>query len=179
MEGRRCRPFVYSGKVLLSIKDYEKKMELEMERVRKLKHGGKWITYKRGTEKYLYVNDSVSPLSGVGKKATERLHKMGISKISDLITLHDNSPGVLLTCMTENRLQKIMQQLEGVRNEDRLDCIDHRRADNPYASKYGNTWREPSPFQTPCNSLLFPSEVWSVRRSTLMEGTAWNCHQDP
>ena len=36
-EGRRCKPFIYSGKTLLSMTDFEKKVQCEIARVKGLK----------------------------------------------------------------------------------------------------------------------------------------------
>jgi hypothetical protein len=46
-EGRRARSFNYSGKTILTIKDYEEKIRKQIRHVQTLKNKGKW-TSKNG-----------------------------------------------------------------------------------------------------------------------------------
>ena len=67
-EGRRCHPFNYTSKVLISIDDYKKLKKVEFNRVRSLSNRvGIWIESSRIAGK-LYCNDPLNKLKGVGKK---------------------------------------------------------------------------------------------------------------
>ena len=50
-EGRRCKPFVYSGKMLLSMTDFENRVQNEISRVKGLKGGHTlgWVKVPYGT----------------------------------------------------------------------------------------------------------------------------------
>ena len=60
-EGRRLRPFTYSQKILLSITDYENKIQVEILRIQKLKggHQAGWIEYPDNTKNKLYLDDPI------------------------------------------------------------------------------------------------------------------------
>jgi hypothetical protein len=62
---RVAKAFVYSCKVVLSIRDYAKKQSDEFRRVKTLKNSGKWVV-KRRPANTVYRNDVVSVLTGVG-----------------------------------------------------------------------------------------------------------------
>ena len=68
-EGRRCHPFVYMGKTLLSIPDYKKKINEEIQRVRNLKNGSTsgWVIQDLESVGRIYENDLISCIKGVGK----------------------------------------------------------------------------------------------------------------
>jgi hypothetical protein len=77
-EGKRLPLFDYSGKVILTIKDYEKKITEELHRVRNLQgNGGGWIDCHR--EKGLFWESEVlSTVKGIGIRTSENLAKKGI-----------------------------------------------------------------------------------------------------
>jgi hypothetical protein len=66
--GKRCAPFVYSGKVIVSIRDHKEKQKGEMRRVQSLQGGkqGGWIVEMRD-KGVLYHDDSVARLTKLGK----------------------------------------------------------------------------------------------------------------
>ena len=68
--GRRAKPFDYSGKVILSLKDYEARIEKEIKRVKDLASGGEWIE-KRRKKGELWANDTVDKITGVGEKSRQ------------------------------------------------------------------------------------------------------------
>ena len=76
--GVALEPFVYSGKTILSVKDYNAKIDLEIERVRKLT-GGKqagWIVTMREAG-VLYRNDPLTAINGLGPKTVAKLRERG------------------------------------------------------------------------------------------------------
>ena len=91
MEGRRCKPFVYSGQTLLSLTDYDKKVQNEINRVRTLKggHSSGWVTAKNGTTDKLYEDDPITRLNQCGTTDGNRLHDEDVRLIKDLIN-HPN-----------------------------------------------------------------------------------------
>jgi hypothetical protein len=89
--GRVAKPFVYSCKVLLSIKDYAKKtMDEFRRRVNKaLKNAGEWVKRNRPPN-VIYRNNMLSILPNVGKVTTNKLAQLGIDTVADLQTLPAN-----------------------------------------------------------------------------------------
>jgi hypothetical protein len=68
--GRRLKPFVYSNKVILSIKDWKKKELQEISRVKNLSKSSYWCSYNR-LENCLYLDDKIEKNKG---------HWKGLSK---------------------------------------------------------------------------------------------------
>lgn len=67
--GRRCHSVVYSGKTIVSIKDYNKRIAVEIQRVKQLtgKGPGYWVMNPRPPG-VLYADDSLEILKGCGEK---------------------------------------------------------------------------------------------------------------
>ncbi|CAJ1934687.1 unnamed protein product [Cylindrotheca closterium] len=84
--GKRCVPFDYSGKTILSISDYKSKCQAEIQRVRALKgEVPPWYLKTRVKDK-CYRNDTVRiGLKRVGKVLQEQFQMINIFTIQDLI----------------------------------------------------------------------------------------------
>ena len=65
--GRRAKTYSYSGKVLLSKKQYDAKIQAELKRVRNLPVGNDWIINNRPPDT-IYANDDVGMLNKVAKE---------------------------------------------------------------------------------------------------------------
>ena len=74
-EGKRCMPYDYSGKVILSVIDYLEKMNKEITHVKTLKRGkvGHWIAASGRLEGSLYRDDKATALKGIGIKTLGQL----------------------------------------------------------------------------------------------------------
>ena len=141
--GQRCKPLVYSNKVLVSINEYEDKIKYEIQRVRQLtgERPIQWVTNPRLLDT-LYSNDDVQKLKGCGKKTREQLVGKGIATVGDLKKI---SPTSLMQLQEEKGLGSKVKQLYN-QALDSLDSvapelIDHRKTINPYESKYGEQWQ--------------------------------------
>ena len=145
-EGRRCVPYSYTGKTLLSITDYKKKMQDEIRRVKNLK--GKlppWYIDRRPKNAF-WDDDPVSRLPGVGKKTAASLIAIDICKIGDLKLLSEvdlcdfaamsNDPN-LTTMKLKYFIEKAHESLEGS-GQDLIE--DYRKEDNPYEARFGDDW---------------------------------------
>ena len=83
--GRRCYPFDYSSKVMTSLDDYKRLMDIEFQRVKSLKgRNGYWVSSSRDDTISYYNDDPVSLLKGVGKKTGQLLQEMGMTTIGQL-----------------------------------------------------------------------------------------------
>ena len=62
------QPFVYSGKTVLSMKDFKKKVQKEIARVKGLKggHTSGWVTVSVGTQDKIYLDGTITKLKNVG-----------------------------------------------------------------------------------------------------------------
>jgi hypothetical protein len=147
IEGKRCKAFCYSGKVVLSIKDYMDKEKMELKRIKTLKGNNFWVVDRRQKGEF-YLDDKVSIIPGIGLKTQERLEAHGISTVQALSALSDDSIKLLVQNpemkMSKNVLQKFCEyskKSQGVNQPDDL-IVDHRQAENPYLSLYGEEWEQ-------------------------------------
>ena len=147
--GKRLTLFDYTGKILLSPDDFDALIAKEILCVKNLKAGGQWVeTINKDLIKHpLYMDDPVTKLKGVGKVTSELLHTNGIYSIEDLINLQ----GTAMERIENVPHHKIhgwidaAKEILNLRPADELlrpelSKIDHRKADNPYQSRYGDNW---------------------------------------
>ena len=87
--GIRLPPFIYSGKVILSISDWKKKEESEIKRVKGLQRNPTWVVSKR-INKVLYMNDEVHRVKSVGKMTANKLKEVGICTVQELVAVSDD-----------------------------------------------------------------------------------------
>ena len=84
--GRRAEPFVYSGKVVITISDYRARQTAEFRRVQSLRVGY-WTTSTR-IEGALYLNDGLAKsVKNLGKKKIKRLEAQEIFSVGALCEL--------------------------------------------------------------------------------------------
>jgi hypothetical protein len=100
IEGRRAVPFDCSGKVVLSMKDWSKKEEEEMLRVKDLQGNAlPWVQIQHEEAGMFHENDHVTKIQNVGKKTAERLATIDVltvrqlpdADIDDLMTICSRS----------------------------------------------------------------------------------------
>ena len=135
-EGRRCFPFNYTGKVLISIPDYNKLMKIEFARVRRLTAQSKWVVNAMEPG-VIYTDESVMKLKSVGKKTNDKLNSMGIKIVSDLQKILDPNQVLLPQGFSKKAFQQVWQYAKDASLEKTPSPIDHRKALNPYLSRYG------------------------------------------
>ena len=138
---RVCRPFDYSGKTILSIDDFEKQMQVEFKRVRSLSNKTKnWITVRRDPQD-LFTTDALSVLNKVGKKTQDKLKEAGVSNVGDMKKIAKENLKQIQG-LSEKTLTFIWTQCQLARDDIPPEDVDHRKAPNPYLSKYGEQWIE-------------------------------------
>ena len=81
--GKRLPLFDYSGKVILTIKDYKKKIEEELERIWNLKGNGGWVESNQIAGQ-LWESEALTLVKGIGEKTVEKLSAKGLVSIRDL-----------------------------------------------------------------------------------------------
>ncbi len=72
--------FDYSGKVILTIKDFQKNIENKLERVWKLKGNGSWIVSKQ-VKGQLWESEVITLVKVVGKKPLQKLPKWALLQL--------------------------------------------------------------------------------------------------
>ena len=155
--GKRCLPFDYSEKVLLSVSDYEKKMEAEFRRIKSLSaKTGYWIESTREEGK-LYCDDKVTVLKKVGKKVGQKLENAQFTVLSDLKKVTDPD-AVTVDGITKKSFRSLWEQAQLSSVDASPQPIDHRKSPNPYQSKFGDRWEDHLKNQVPsAHQLSLPT----------------------
>ena len=137
--GKRCLPFNYSEKVLLSVSDYEKKMAAEFLIVKNLTaKAGYWVETNRPNG-VLYLDDPINLLKGVGKVMLKKLLDSNFKTLSDLKGI-TNPDSVEITGVPKSKFKNIWTLAQGCLDVKSPPPVDHRKSDNPYFSKFGDRW---------------------------------------
>ena len=90
--GCRCLPVVYSGKTIVSIKDYKNKIAVEIQRVKQLtSKGPSFWTINTREAGVLYADNLLTILPGCGKATAAKFTERGITTISQLKLLHETN----------------------------------------------------------------------------------------
>jgi predicted RecB family nuclease len=95
IEGKRCKTFCYSGKVVLSIKDYKDKQNAVLKRVKLLKKGNNCWIVDHCQKGEFFLDNNISIIPGIRKKIQEKLQAKGIFTVQALVGLSDNAINVL------------------------------------------------------------------------------------
>ena len=143
--GKRIVPFDYSRTVLLSISDFDKKINDEIRRVKGLKHGEKagWVRKDESSRDKLFGEDSLMKLSKCGKVAYGKFKGVGLETIADLLKITEIQKSKLGSMkMSEENLEHFLKQARLADKHQRPKDTDFRLCDNPDLSRYGELWRE-------------------------------------
>jgi len=188
--GKRCAPFDYTSKVIVSVDDYHKLMKIEFQRVKSLKgNNGYWILSTRDPNIIHYQNDPVSNIKGVGKKTKELLEEVGIKTVGDVKRIESPTEMEKMLLQKKISLQRLTKYwTEAIQAEDKdapID-IDHRLSPNPYKSKFGDEyWEENLQKSTTfCHSAYICNYVehMMVESEKVMKGTihekTWMVYHD-
>jgi hypothetical protein len=138
-----AKPFCYSGKLLVSLKDDRRNVVAEIARVKALSHAGPWLADTRAEGK-VYEQEKTSKLKGIGAKAEEKLSKNGIATIQALRDMSlEKSKEISYAAAREVRipdwqLTKFRNLAKDAEPGDPPDKIDYRKFDNPYKERYGD-----------------------------------------
>ena len=142
--GRRCHPFDYTSKTMIGIDDYEKMIKIKIDRVKSLSSTkvGFWLQSSREDGKF-YLDDKLTVLKQCASKTADKLNTVGLRSVGDLMAIEVIEDFPVPEKMTFAALKKLWLQAKtnGV-NEFVPPKIDHRIAENPYKSKYGDSWEE-------------------------------------
>ena len=151
LEGVRCKPYDYTGKWIVGVAKWKELVAVELRRVRGLgtrqaaKEGFLVGSPSKG-DPHIYYDDGVARLPGVGKSTAANLASGGIATVHDVARLV-----AARADFSEFEARGLCRStiLKAVRGWDRagdaivtrnFQVVDHRKADNPYQSRFGNAW---------------------------------------
>ena len=184
-EGRRCELFDYTSKTLISITDYKKMVASEIARVRKCPSTSKkWIEKRREDEK-VYACEKVDRLKKCGNVTKKKLGTIGIVTVRDMQNVPNPEDIVLPQGLTRATFVAVWQKAKEAETEDAPSPLDHRKATNPYVSKYGEDWEKhikKSP--TLLNSVVITDYIHHMmdESARIMRGTkfsqSWMIYHD-
>ncbi|KAG9416880.1 hypothetical protein AC1031_001272 [Aphanomyces cochlioides] len=146
IHGVRCKPFVYTGRWIRTIEEYDRLLRDEIDRVKCLSSdSSKWITGKRSPLDGFFENDKLCCLPKIGHSTMLKLVQAQIHTISDLARVEgDNLSKVSdASGISVSRLQQLIKLSKSANPGSFVSkLVDHRRANNPYLSLYGTNWRK-------------------------------------
>jgi hypothetical protein len=150
VQGRRCMPYCYTGKTVVTIAVYNELMESEMRRVKSLKDGGPgWVqSFREPGVIYEAETLAAVKVTGMGKKTLEQLASTNIVTVGELKKATINQMQTIAKNKDNKLTSKALAHLQAhVQNAVPGDVpdtafVDHRKANNPYLSRYGDAWKD-------------------------------------
>jgi len=139
--GMQAEAFDYSAKIILSIRDWDRKVREEIERVRKLtgKKGTIWFDSGR-EEGEIWEGDPLNKIKGIAASLTKLFEEAGVKNVGDLKRLHDtwchHVKGCHVSCIKAFRdVAKAAHPGLPPKEKDYTMCA------NPYLELYGeDSW---------------------------------------
>lgn len=176
--GRRCKPFDYTSKIILSPKDYDEKIRTEINRVRNSPPSRYWCedTAPQGA---IYDTDEVDALKGVAATKKKQLNLLQIKSVKDVKDISEEKLGEVLSLpgfgkgTVDNMVKHAKAAIAGARPA----VIDLTKAENPYKAKFGDEWRSRI---KECSALSSFSDVrdlaYHIGLETHNAGKSWFYH---
>jgi hypothetical protein len=163
IKGKHCKAFCYSGKVVLSIKDYKEKQKAELVlQVKKQKGNNYWVV-ARCKKGEFFLDDNITIIPGIGKKTKEMLQAEGVYTVQTLAGLSGNAIQVLAEKPGTKLLTNVLQNFRNFSKTSKDAktpanlIFDHRQANNPYLSLYGEEeWEKRIKSHSHCRRI-YPS----------------------
>ena len=148
IEGRRIKAFSYTNQTIVTQAEWERKIQHEITRVRKLKgdrfgNKAQWTVKTRNDR--IFSKDKVSIVKGIGPAMEKKLNEKNIFLVEDLIALNNNvdkKNDAIRTIkgLSAKLLANAMTQLQHVVSGECPPDIDHTKEANPYESLFGDSW---------------------------------------
>ena len=146
MYGKRLEPFNYTNRWVVTITEYNDECvprQIQMIKTKGPTRG--WVEGMRTPEDGIYDDDTVSFLKGIGPQKVKVLAHMGVKTIKQVARMRAARIDRLIKKRGVTKA-KVLQWIEDAKSAhsgafDR-PITDHRRAANPYQSRYGDGWDE-------------------------------------
>jgi hypothetical protein len=135
-----------TGKTILSVQDYARRLEAEIRRVKNLPAGGSGWVFDTAPG-IVFEDDNLNCLNGVGDKTRDQLLKLGYDKVGDLKGLSDDLVIQLNGKLSRVPLAGLIAAVEQASTECQegvgasREGADYRQHDNPYETRYKNNWK--------------------------------------
>ena len=144
--GERLPIFDYTEKRIIAIERRDKLRLLAMMHVKKVNRGSKtsvWVECSR-VPGAIYRDDAVNVVKEIGKETHKRLKAEKICTVQNLKSMTDAESDILIAKgslrVSKTKLEKFREDARKCLDEDSPVPIDHRNADNPYLSRFGDRW---------------------------------------
>ena len=147
-KGVRLPMLDYTGKKILGMAKWDEGLAIEVRNARE-SDAATWLTKReRPLGKDIFENDPISIIHGIGNVTEAKLNEVGIFTVNDYIC--DRCKVDSLLNATPAYIEKLKNKLDnglvcGVNAgscPEKYDITDHRKAANPYLSKYGDEWED-------------------------------------
>jgi hypothetical protein len=140
-KGQTAVRFDYSGNIILSIPEYEKRKNTKIEQVRTgLKDGGAWVV-DASVQGSLYLVDFILALANIGGVTVTKLKEgFSIETVGHLkACLPEKISGIVAATkgLLIKKLGPAHEQAQTCIDGEHPPKIDYRKAENPYAARYG------------------------------------------
>ena len=128
MVGHPADLFDCSGKTILALGPYDKKVWDEVKRIKGISGGNHyWVENNRGDSE-LYADDDIAVLYKLGRKAMENLAKHGITTLAHVASMTDNNVTAILNDTTikglgKKRLNKWQQEASQAKETNAPDSL--------------------------------------------------------
>jgi len=134
---RRAEAYDYFVKVILSLRDWERKVQEEIQCVCNIGKKYPWFDDRR-VKGELYFGDSPKKLKYIGKVTAKNLADMDITTVKQVAEIED------LTSVKGISAEKLAEAQAMARTATRAapEVRDYRKFANPYKEKYGDRWEE-------------------------------------
>ena len=144
--GKRLPVFDYTNKWVVTITQFEE--ECIPRQIHKIREKGPkrgWVEGERTVDDGIFDKDPVSIISGIGKSKVAVLARMGVKTVEQLARLRRSRINKLIQTRGVTR-EKVSTWIECAQSASMgawvNKTIDHRKAANPYRSRYGDVWRQ-------------------------------------
>lgn len=157
VDGHVLTPFSYSGKTVISIKEWNTRIRKQINHVRHLQNPGPWKTNQRQNGR-LYHDDSVTKIRGIAKQTARKLlEDHNIRTVGDLMSLCSDS--LPESPRIPNLTHLVVRAKECPDMTPAPKPVDHRKAANPYLSKFGDSWKDEISKSSPLRNVVCITEL--------------------
>ena len=146
IEGRRIKPFSYTSQTILSEEEWQRKVQYEISRVKKLKgdssgNKGQWTQKVR--QGRIFEADRLSVLKGIGPTVESRISEQGYSEVRHILAIKNDETRQRdlvrnVKGLSYKMLTNLFEQLLNVHSGSCPPDIDHTTSNNPYRSLFND-----------------------------------------
>ena len=135
--GKRCLVFDYTEKKIITIDAYKKEMRNELERIGDItSYLSQWVEKIKSDK--IWLCESVGKIKGIGKQGEVKMNDINVHTIADFQRYVQSYGLPKLSIRGLGQIYK--HALVALPRKPTPSVKDHRKARNPYYSRYGERW---------------------------------------